>query len=144
LKYFKYLLNIYLTNWISLLSILIGTVFFVIITTVFQLHEAAHSISELLRGLLFIPFFLLTYGLIPICIFIIVMIILDTICFFQKTNYTNLILLIQWVMIIYKPILWAFEYHYWLWIGLSITFFVSQFFRSKKINKIQEEFFIHI
>lgn len=141
MKYFKYLLAIYLTNWVNLLGVLVGTGLSVIFAALFQFHESAKSVSELLTELLMTPVFLLTYGLIPIGLFLLALVILDTICFFQKTQRLRILLLIQWLLIILKPILWAFEYSFWLWVGLSISFFVTQLLREKKIKNIQGKYF---
>lgn len=90
----------------------------------------------LFLSLLSIPFLFLTYGLIILGGFFVVIAILDIIGFLLKINNTKLILIVEWLIIIPPFIYWAFEYEYWLWITLSISLFVTQLIREKKIKKI--------
>ncbi|MFW2476678.1 MAG: hypothetical protein ACN4EP_07170, partial [Sediminibacterium sp.] len=99
------------------------------------------SLSDTLKDLLTLPLFFILKGSIPIAIFLAAIIILYNICFFQKTDYVLHLLLIEWLLIVFKPILWAFEYQYWLWIGLSLSLLVTQWIRCKHIKKIQSQYF---
>ncbi|QHL86835.1 hypothetical protein GU926_05035 [Nibribacter ruber] len=62
--------------------------------------------------------------------------LLDVFCFSFIKNKIKTILLIEWIIIVPIFIYWAFEYEYWLWITLAISFFVTQQLRDKKIKKI--------
>lgn len=140
-KYSKYLFKIYFTNWITLVGILIGTVVTLTCGYLFKLDESPQSFSEFLGELATLPLFFLIYGLIPIVIFLIIICVLDTVCFLRKTDAIILLLLFEWIVISIKPGLWAFDYQYWLWIGLSMSFLVTQYFRNKQIKKIQTDYF---
>ncbi|HAI40062.1 MAG TPA: hypothetical protein DCM40_19210 [Maribacter sp.] len=82
-----------------------------------------------------IPLLFFVYGLRIIGGFLAAIIILDIVGFNLKPDRIRLILFLEWLLIIPPFINWVFEYEYWLWITLSISFFITQLFREKKITK---------
>ena len=140
MKYSKYLVRVYLTNWINLVGIIAGTFLTIIVAAIFSLEESAQSLSELFGDLLMTPFFLLLYGLLPMAIFLLLMLFLDIICFSRKTSHIFPLLFVQWLVLVIKPIEWAIDNNYWLWVGLSVSFLVTQYLRSKQIDKLQNAF----
>ncbi len=106
------------------------------LNAIFGLDNNVHSLSDTLKDLLTLPLFFILYGSIPIAIFLAAIIILDTICFFQKADYVLHLLLIEWLLIVFKPNLWVFEYQYWMWMGLSLSLLVTKWIRCKYIKKI--------
>jgi hypothetical protein len=99
-------------------------------------HSAANTIENWLLGIIMTPIFLLTYGLLPLIGFGIVMLILDTLFFIKNSRHVKVIMVMQWLIIVPTFIWWSFEYRYWLWVTLSLTLLVTQIIRSKKIKQI--------
>lgn len=91
----------------------------------------------LLLSLLTIPLLFFTYGLLIIGGFFGAIAILDIIGFNLKVNKVTLILILEWLIIIPPFIKWAFEYEYWLWLTLIISFAITQWIRNEKIKKIK-------
>ncbi len=91
------------------------------------------TIGGLLLG---IPFFLLSYGLIFIAAFMLAIVLLDLILFSFIKNNILLVMVIEWLVIVPIFIYWAFIYEYWTWIWLSGAFLITQYIRTKKIEKL--------
>lgn len=130
------MLKCLLTNWVHLLGFYIGVEMFIIINMVMR-PDASNNLNATLAALLLsAPFLMFTYGLIIITAFLLAIVVFDLVLFSVIKHRTLLIMLIEWLLIVPIFIYWAFKYDYWLWIILSATFLVTQFIRSKKIDKI--------
>lgn len=136
----KQTLKIISTNWVHLVGFYVTTYFSMILFNAFGLETyTTENLSQtLLLNLIMIPFLFFTYGLMFIGGFFGAIIIMDSIGFNLTKTKTNLILFIEWIMIIPPFVTWAFEYDYWLWLTLIISFAVTQWIRKRKIEKINK------
>jgi len=100
------------------------------VAEVMQTHNWQLFITKTFLSALFLMF---TYGLIPLLLFYVALLLLDAI-FFNIFNKSPLyIMLLEWFIISPVFIFWAFVYGYWLWIGLVASFLFTQVWRSRKI-----------
>ncbi|WP_026838886.1 hypothetical protein [Gillisia sp. JM1] len=134
----KNTLKILSTNWVHFVGFYVTTYLSLILFKLIGIEGSANEEwnAILFLSLLTIPLLFFVYGLRIIGGFLIAIILLDIISFNLKTSRIKLILLIEWLLIIPPFINWAFEYEYWLWITLSISFLITQLFRKRKITKI--------
>ena len=133
--------SILATNWVHLVGFFITTylslAFFKLIGLPGSTHESWAEI--LLLSLLTIPLLYFHYGIPIILGFYAAILILDIIAFNVLEKYkTSLLLLLEWLLIVPIFISWAFEYDYWLWLTLPLSFLVTQYLREKKIRRIIE------
>jgi hypothetical protein len=121
------------TNWINVVSIFIATyiaeiISYVILSDTFTFRIAlfAPLFSIILYGMMFWGFFLMT------------IIFLDTLFFSIDINpkYTIYKLVAEWVLISSPFIYWFVKYNQWIFLVAAFAFFVGQFLRRKKINKL--------
>jgi hypothetical protein len=137
-KYLKKTLNILATNWVHLVGFYITAYLSI---ALFKLLGVPHYgsgswIQTLLLSLVSIPFLFFTYGLKIIVGFFGVLVLLDLIGFRFTKFKIRTILLVEWLLIIPVFIGWAFEYEYWLWITLALSFLVTQYWREQKLKRI--------
>jgi hypothetical protein len=125
-----------LTNWVHLLGFYIGVEICTIINMVLHPDAGNSWKTTIITLLLSAPFLMFTYGVIIIAGFILAIILLDIILFSLVEHNALLVMFIEWILIVPIFIYWAFEYKYWLWIALSVTFLITQFIKSKKIDKL--------
>lgn len=136
----KRTLGIISTNWIHLVGFYVTTYFSMILFNIIGLenytNEAWNQI--LFLNLIMIPFLFFSYGLMFIGGFFGAIITLDSIGFNLTKTKTknNLILDLEWIIIIPPFVTWAFEYDYWLWLTLIISFALTQWIRKSKVEKI--------
>ena len=137
----KYTSKILATNWVHFVGFYVTTYLSCIFFKLIGLEGSENEdwTVVLFLSLLTIPLLFFVYGLRIIGGFLATIIFLDIIGFNFKTDRIRLILLLEWILIIQPFINWAFEYEYWLWITLSISFLITQLFREKKIAKIIKE-----
>ncbi|HVS94591.1 MAG TPA: hypothetical protein VHE59_21280 [Mucilaginibacter sp.] len=129
-------LKVVLTNWIHFLGFYLCVEIFDI-TNLFTHYDSNVSWQMVIIGVLLGPLFLmLTYGLLIIAAFLVAIVCLDLIFFSIIKNKILLIVIIEWVLIIPIFIYWAFKYEYWLWLGLSVAFYITQYIRAKKVVRI--------
>lgn len=133
----KRILKILGTNYIHLIGFIITTYFSSIIFSLLKLERYTNefTIDSLIVWVFTVPILIFTYGLIFLGGFYLSIIIMDAIGFFLFPNQTRKILLIEWLIIIPPFVYWAFQYDYWLWLTLSISFLITQSIREKRINK---------
>jgi hypothetical protein len=133
----KRILKILGTNYIHLIGFIITTYFSSIIFSLLKLERYTNefTIDSLIVWVFTVPILIFTYGLIFLGGFYLSIIIMDAIGFFLFPNQTRKILLIEWLIIIPPFVYWAFQYNYWLWLTLSISFLITQSIREKRINK---------
>jgi hypothetical protein len=126
------------TNWVHFVGFYVTTYFSLILFKLIGLEGTENDewSTILFLSLLTIPLLFFVYGLKIIGGFFASIFILDVIGFNLKPARIKLILLLEWILIIPPFINWAFEYEYWLWITLSISFLTTQLLRKKKIEKI--------
>lgn len=130
----KKILNFAQSNLVHLLGFLIAT--YVMLLISFLSNVETYSLDEIIKDVITAPIFLLTYGLLPILGFIITITVLDIICFYRNNKYIIPLLFAQWILIVPRFILWAFEYEYWLWIYLALSFMITQYLRINEIKSI--------
>lgn len=94
----------------------------------------SHNISEVILGALFL---ILGYGMIFWAMFIVSLLILDTIFIIPGSNYLRTKLIAEWVIISMPFVYWAFEYKEWVFVAGVVSFFITQLFREKLIYKIR-------
>lgn len=124
--------RVILTNWVHLLGFYIC----VEIVMVYEVLIKHGHWSSYIGMLLFsAPFLLLTYGLMFIIGFLLVISILDLIFFSLIKQKVLLTLFIEWLLIVPTFIYYSFKYQYWLWIWLSATFLITQYIRGRRIEK---------
>ncbi|KAA3646823.1 MAG: hypothetical protein DWP98_10185 [Bacteroidetes bacterium] len=133
----KRILKILGTNYIHLIGFIITTYFSSIIFSLLKLERYTNefTIDSLIVWVFTVPLLIFTYGLIFLGGFYLSIIIMDSIGFFLFPNQTRRILLIEWLIIIPPFVYWAFQYDYWLWLTLSVSFLITQLIREKIINK---------
>jgi len=138
MKEIKKTLRIASTNWIHLVGFYVTTYLSLILFKLVGLEGSENDYWDVLLflSLLTIPLLFFTYGLIIMTSFFGAILLLDIIGFNLKIQRTRLILLFQWIIIIPPFIYWAFEYEYWLWLSLCLSFLATQLIRGKTINKI--------
>ena len=131
----KQLLYILKLNWMHLLG-------FYLCVEAMMFYSAFEDITEqmnwkyyLMEVILWAPMLMFTYGLMFIAGFYLLILMLDALCFKAIKTSTRNIVLLEWFLITPIFIYWAIENHYWLWIGLVISFLVTQLIRSKRIDK---------
>lgn len=93
----------------------------------------------LFLNLIMILFLIFGYGLMFLIGFYGALIIMDSIGFNLTKTKTDLILLLEWIIIIPPFVTWAFKYDYWLWLTLIISFAFTQWIRRRKIEKINKK-----
>ncbi|TNE81462.1 MAG: hypothetical protein EP332_03475 [Bacteroidetes bacterium] len=105
------------------------------------LHEFANQEWSwiLFDGLHMIPIFFFTYGLPFLAGFCVAMITLDSLGFNLIAKQINLILCLEWLIIVPPFFYWAFKYEYWLWLSLILSFAVTQWIRKGMIEKINRK-----
>jgi hypothetical protein len=128
-----------LSNWIHLL----GFYLIIEISTIIHIATSPDAMNwqESVGGLLLgAPFLMLSYGLIFIIGFLLVIVILDILLFFLPTNNRKFVIILvlstEWLLIVPIFIYWAFEYNYWLWIYLSASFLITQIIKSRRVKGI--------
>ncbi|MCB0802693.1 MAG: hypothetical protein KDB74_06315, partial [Flavobacteriales bacterium] len=133
----KRILKILGTNYIHLIGFIITTYFSSIIFSLLKLERYTNefTIDSLIVWVFTVPLLIFTYGLIFLGGFYLSIIIMDSIGFFLFPNQTRRILLIEWLIIIPPFVYWAFQYDYWLWLTLSVSFLITQLIKEKIINK---------
>ena len=135
----KEILKIVGTNYIHIIGFLITTYISSIIFSLLDLERYSTDLTfeSLFIWLFTVPILIFTYGLIFIGGFYLCIIIMDGVGFYLFPNQTRKILIIEWLLIIPPFVYWAFQYDYWLWLTLSVSFFITQLIREKRINKIK-------
>lgn len=134
----KYTSKILATNWAHFVGFYVTTYISLIFFKLIGLEGSENEdwTEVLFLSLLTIPLLYFVYGLRIIGGFLAAIIILDIVGFNLKPDRIRLILFLEWLLIMPPFINWAFEYEYWLWIPLSISFFITQLYREKKIANI--------
>jgi hypothetical protein len=120
--------KIYLTNWINVVVIAIGTYLFIVITEVFKT-----GISALPQMLLMGLFTIVLYGGIFFTGLLIGMLLLDLILMNHNPKNLRLKLIGEWAMISTPFTYWFLRYSEWIFLVAIIFFFISQFIREKRI-----------
>lgn len=65
-----------------------------------------------------------------------VLILLDVICFRILKMKVWKTLLLEWALIVPPFIYWAFEYKFWIWIPMTISFLITQLTRRRELELI--------
>jgi hypothetical protein len=138
----KMTLHIILTNWVHLVGFYLTTYLSFILFRILGIEDFTDENWSVILFLspLTIPILFFTYGLFIIGWFYISIAFLDSIAFNLMNEKIEIILFLEWIIIIPLFVLWAFEYEYWLWMTLVISFFLTQRIRKSKIEKIKNRF----
>jgi hypothetical protein len=130
-------LKIVLTNWIHLL----GFYAMSYLSLIFFKAIGLDSRNDTWETVLFLypltiaeSFFL--YGPIIIGGFYAVVIWLDVLCFNLLKTQPWKILVLEWLLVIPFFIKWAFEYKFWIWFPLCLSFLTTQFIRRRPIERL--------
>jgi len=136
----KRLLQVLSTNWIHLVGFYLTTYLSLILFKIIGLETDDNWISVLFVSPFTIIILFLVYGLPIIGGFYLGMLLMDIFLFSWRNKWIKTSLIVEWILISLPFISWAFEYEYWLWITLSISFLTTQMIRTKKIkSKIQQK-----
>lgn len=99
------------TNWIHLIGFLIAYYLLIVFKIIFGENHVT-TFNDILIIILFGPIFLLTYGLIPLICFYIIISIQDLLFFINKKININFIFFFQVITLVPFPIIWAINYDY--------------------------------
>jgi hypothetical protein len=136
----KRTLKIISTNWIHLVGFYVTTYFSLILFNFLGLegYTTETWTQTFFLNLIMILYLIFGYGLMFLIGLFGALIILDSIGFNLTKTKTNLILFLEWIIIIPPFVTWAFEYDYWLWLTLIISFATTQMIRKQEIEKIKK------
>jgi len=134
----KRTLKIISTNWVHLVGFYVTTYFSLILFNFLGLegYTTETWTQTLFLNLIMILFLIFGYGLMFLLGLFGALIIMDSIGFNLPKTKTDLILILECIIIIPPFVIWAFDYNYWLWLTLIISFAVTQWIRKRKIEKI--------
>ena len=125
-------------NWIHMVGFYISLYLSGILFKLFGIEGFSFDTWALQLGFSPISIVLLffMYGLRIIAAFYLTLLLID-IAFFRLTSLkTTTILMLEWCLIVPIFICWAFLYEYWLWVVLSISFWITQTIRGRWIQKL--------
>jgi hypothetical protein len=134
---FKKSLKVILTNWVHIVGFYVTTCLTIVLFKATGLSNESESWT---KDLLILPLstleVFLIYGPIIIGCFYGVLIILDILGLIVAKFDVRKVLLFECILLIPQFIVWAFQYRYWLWISLSLSFIITQFIRKAKLDKV--------
>lgn len=133
----KRLFKIASTNWIHIVGFLISAYLSGIIFKLIGLQIEESWNEVLFESILTIPLAIAIYGIPILAGFYLLIMVLDFLSFHFTKMRTQIILIIEWVLIVSPFWYWAFEYEFWIWIPLSISFLITQLIRGKWINNFR-------
>lgn len=128
-------LKIILTNWIHLLGFYAMAYLSLICFKALGM-DSENDTWEMILSPLSILVVFLTYGPVIIGGFYAVIIGLDVLCFNLLKTQAWKILVLEWLLVIPFFVKWAFEYKFWIWLPLCLSFLVTQFVRRKPIERL--------
>ncbi len=129
--------KIILTNWVHIVGFYVTTYFTLILFEALGLSNDLGSWADMLKILPFSTLLVfLMYGPIIIGGFYGALIALDILGLIVAKIEARKVLILECVLLIPQFIVWAFEYKYWLWITLALSFVITQFIRKAKIERI--------
>lgn len=123
-------LNIYKTNWITVIGIFLSVYIMSVITSV--LNDQLGIGEALFGGLIGV----LAYGFMFWLGFLILLFVLDVLLIGTGSTKLNQKLILEWCLVSAPFIYWFFKYTEWVWLVAVITFLITQFIRRKKIVQI--------
>ncbi len=137
----KRTLKIISTNWVHLVGFYVTSYFSLILFKLLGLEGYTTNTwaQTLCPDLIMLLYFVFFYGLMFLIGLLVALIIMDSIAFNVTKNRTKLILFLEWIIIIPPFIMWAFDYDFWLWLTLIISFAVTQWIRIRKIERINKK-----
>lgn len=128
----KYLLQIFFTNWINLIVILISTFVFLFLSAILTEN---FSFGQAVFGSAFV---VLVYGIMIWIGFFILIGILDFVLFsiMKQIKYINYKLGLEWLLISSPLIYWLIKYNQWIFLVAIFAFLIGQYIRRYYIIKI--------
>lgn len=133
----KFIGRIMLTNWIHIVGFYITMYLSVILFKLFRIECFSFDawVIQIGFGLISITLLFLIYGLPIIGAFYVTLLLMDIVFFRFTSLKSTTILMLEWSLVVPIFIYWAFLYEYWLWIVLSISFWITQTIRGRWIQK---------
>jgi len=124
------------TNWIHLLGFYITTYLYGLFAKLIGFEDTYDDwFVTIFYNLIGIIFLLLTYGLMIVISFYLVILCLDLLLFqFKKLRLLHIVIM-EWAIIIPPFIYWAFAEDYWLWLALIGSLLTTQLLRRKVLMK---------
>mgnify|MGYP006392044239 CR=1 FL=1 len=130
---------IFYTNWIHFPGFYVASYLSIIFFKLIDLTSEEWNVL-IVQNLFIIPFALITYGLIFLIPFYLLMLFFDVIVFSYNENNLLKILIMEWIIISIPLIYVAFLYKTWILLPNSISFLITQIIRKKSIIKIVKGF----
>lgn len=126
-----------LTNWIHIVGFYITLYLSGILFKLFGIERFSFDTWALQIGFSIVSIMLLflIYGLPIIGAFYVTLLLMDIVFFRFTSLKSTTILMLEWSLVVPIFIYWAFLYEYWLWIVLSISFWITQTIRGRWIQK---------
>jgi hypothetical protein len=124
-------MKIILTNWINILGVFIAVYLYALILNIMD-GNVSKNIYQAVFATLFV---VVGYGLMFWGIFIMALIILDSVLLRSKDNL-KMKLIIEWLIISSPFIYWTVKYHEWIFVVAIIAFLIAQLHREKKISVV--------
>ena len=133
----KRTLRIIFTNWIHIVGFYVTTCLTLILFKALGISNESGSWADALQLMplsTLLLFFI--YGPILIGGFYGALVLLDIMGLIVCKFDVRKVFIFECILLIPQFIVWAFEYKYWLWITLSISFIITQFVRKAKVDKV--------
>lgn len=128
--------RIILTNWISVVGILIAVYLSGIISELIIADKNGDISNSLWVGFIGGIIGLVLYGAVFFIGFMICMSILDLLLIGKTGKHLRAKLLIEWILISTPFMYWIFKYSEWVFLIAIIAFFVTQVIRERLVLKI--------
>ena len=125
------------SNWVHLVGIYFCIEAMMIFYGAEHLLDTGNFNLFLFTIIVSAPLLMFTYGLMSLGGFYLVLLLLDILLFTTVKGKTLTIVIIEWLLISPIFIYWAVTYQYWLWLGLVLTFLITQWIRARKIDRYQ-------
>jgi hypothetical protein len=119
------------TNWINIIGVLIAVYLYALILNIFDTDIPLNFIQ-----VIFAPFILiLLYGLIFWVLFILLLIFFDILLIVKNQENLKKKMILETFIIITPFVYLLIVYDEWIFLIAIITFFITQFYRRKIIEK---------
>jgi hypothetical protein len=130
----KEIMKIVLSNWVSVLIILIAVYVYAFISAY---SDKSFTFSQSIFSANYLVFL---YGILLWAGFFIVIALLDVLLFSfnREPRYTNYKLALEWIVISSPFIYWLIKYNQWIFLVAILAFLIGQYLRRPYIFKIME------
>ncbi len=124
------------SNWVHIVGFYISAYLSGIIFKIIGLENERSWSEVIIYDIFFILLSFFLYGILIVLAFYIVIVILDIILFTRNFKWFKQKFILEWLIVSTPFIYWAFKYEFWLWVSLSISFFITQMIRFKMNRNI--------